>query len=250
MLLRKIFKLSMISKIMKTELLYLKDSYMKEFEATVVSSNGKFVVLDKSAFYYTSGGQPCDFGTMTCDGVDYKVVFGGKFDGEISYEVDKEGLKEGDTVNCVIDWERRYKLMRMHTAAHIVAGAVHNTTGALITGGQLDVEKSKMDFSLEDFDRDLIYKCMVLANEIVEKDLVIGIDFKDREEADKMPQLSKLAKGLPAEIKIVRILSVGDFDVQADGGTHVKSTKEVGKISLIKCDNKGSGRRRIYFSVE
>ncbi|MDP7115836.1 MAG: alanyl-tRNA editing protein, partial [Candidatus Woesearchaeota archaeon] len=227
---------------MKTELLYLEDSYLKEWDAKVVSANGKFIVLDKSAFYYTSGGQPHDTGVIKKGDSEYKVVFGGKFDGEISYEMDKESLKEGDSVSCVVDWSRRYKLMRMHTAAHIVAGAVHRKTGALITGGQLDLEKSKMDFSLENFDRSLIDECIVIANEIVEKDLVVSAEFKSREEADKMPQLSKLAKGLPAEIKEVRILSVGDFDIQADGGTQVKSTKEVGKISLLKCDNKGASR--------
>tara|TARA_Y100000310_G_scaffold344510_1_gene457650 strand:- start:2996 stop:3703 length:708 start_codon:yes stop_codon:yes gene_type:complete len=235
---------------MKTELLYLKDSYLKEWEATVVSAKGKFVVFDKSAFYYTSGGQPCDHGKIVCGDEEYKVVFGGKFDGEISYEIDKEGLKEGDTVQCVVDWERRYRLMRMHTAAHLVCGAVHNKTGALITGGQLEIEKSKIDFSLENFDRALIDDCIKLANEMVEKDLQVSVEFKSREEADKMPQLSKLAKGLPAEIKNVRLLSIGDFDVQADGGTHVKSTKEVGKISLLKCDNKGASRRRIYYTLE
>ena len=234
---------------MKTELLYLKDSYLKEFEATVVSVNGKFVILDRSAFYYTSGGQPCDFGTIKKGEDEYKVVFGGKFDGEISYEVDREGLKEGDKVNCSVDWERRYKLMKMHTAAHILAGIVHDKTGALITGNQLDVEKSRIDFSLEDFDRTVMDDVIAEGNKVVEEGHAVTVSFLPREEADKMEQLSKLAKGLPAEIKEVRVLEIEGVDVQADGGTHVDNTSKIGKISLLKVDNKGKNNRRFYYGV-
>jgi misacylated tRNA(Ala) deacylase len=231
---------------MKTELLYLKDSYLKEWEATVVSAKGKFIVLDKSAFYYTSGGQPCDHGTIN----DYRVVFGGKFNGEISYEVDREGLKEGDKVQCKLDWERRYKLMQMHTTAHILAGIVHDKTGALITGNQLDVEKSRIDFALENFDRSVMDSVIDEGNKVVSEGHAVNVKFLSRDEADKMPQLSKLAKGLSAEIKEVRILEIEGVDEQADGGTHVKNTSEIGKISLLKVDNKGKSNRRFSFGVE
>ncbi len=235
---------------MQTQLLFLKDHYLKEWDATVLSvKDGKFVALDKSAFYYTSGGQPHDTGSIIKEGLQFKVVFGGKFDGEISYEVDTPGLAAGDKVHCIIDWERRYTLMRMHTAAHIIAEAIHKKTGALITGNQLGIEESRIDFSLENFDRAMIEQTIALANEVVKKDLPVTIQFLSREEADKIPQVSKLAKGLPAEIKEVRIVSIGDFDIQADGGTQVAKTSEIGKIELIRCDNKGKNNRRMYFRV-
>src|SRR3989344_9127228 len=137
--------------------LYMNDSYLKEFEAVVESvKDDKFVVLDKTAFYPTGGGQPHDTGMMVCNGEEYPVVFVGKFSGQISHEVSKAGLKQGDKVTGRINWERRYKLMRMHTAAHLLSAIFHSKLGALITGNQKDVEKSRMDFDLENFDREKI----------------------------------------------------------------------------------------------
>lgn len=233
------------------EALYLSDSYLKEFEAEVVSVNdGKFIVLDKTAFYPRSGGQPHDEGVMVRDGEKFKVVFVGKFDGKISHEVDHEGLKVGDKVSCKIDWERRHKLMRMHTAAHILCEVINRESGALITGNQLDVEKSRIDFSLENYDPEKMNVYVGMANDIVKKDLPVSVKFVTRSEAMEIPQVSKLAKGLPESIKEVRLLYIGDFDIQADGGTHVKSTAEVGKIVLLKCENKGKNNRRLYYSLE
>ena len=128
------------------DILYYFDAYLKEFEAEVLEVDGKYIVLDKTAFYATGGGQPCDTGKIISK-EEYNVVSVGKVDGKISHEVDKEGLKTGDRVKGVIDWDRRYKLMRMHTAAHIISSLIHNKTGALITGNQLDTDKTRVDYS-------------------------------------------------------------------------------------------------------
>lgn len=232
------------------EALYLKDHYLKEFTAKVVNVEGNFVYLDQTAFYPTGGGQPHDTGSLYRDKEEFEVVFTKKMSGRIAHQVEKEGLKIGDEVKGTVDWERRYRLMRVHTAAHILAETIHKETGALITGNQLDIDKSRIDFSLEDFDKDKLIECVSKSNEIIEKDLPIKAYFLPREEAMKIPQVTKLAKGLPESIKEVRIVEIGDYDKQADGGTHVKSTKEVGKIEFLKADNKGKNNRRVYYNIE
>jgi len=232
--------------------LYMEDSYLKEFEADVVSvKDGKFVVLDKTAFYPNSGGQPHDTGMMTAeDGAQYNVVFTGKFSGQISHEVDKEGLKQGDKVKCALDWDRRYKLMRMHTAAHLLCSFFHKKAGALITGNQLNIEKSRIDFSLDDFDREKINEYVRDANDVVQKGVEVKTYTLPREEAMKIPDVVKLANALPPSIKELRIVEIEGVDTQADGGTHVKNTSEIGTISLLKAENKGKNNRRIYYKVE
>ena len=234
-----------------TKALYLDDSYTKEFTAKVESiKDGKYVVLEETYFYPSSGGQPHDEGTIVKDGKEYPVVFVGKFDGKISHEVSEMGLEEGDEVSCVIDWERRYKLMRMHTAAHVVCAFFHDELGAQITGNQKGVEKSRMDFSLEEFDREKIEMCIDKANKALDQNIELEISYMPREEALAMPGMVKLANKLPPAVKELRIVKIGDVDCQADGGTHVKNTSEVGKIKLLKMDNKGKSNRRVYFGLE
>ncbi len=139
--------------------------------------------------------------------------------------------------------------MRSHTATHILAEAIFKETGALITGNQIDVDKCRIDFDLENNDQELIKNAIEKANKIIKENLEIKIEFKPREEAMKIPQLSKLAIGLPESIKEVRIVSIGNYDIQADGGTHVHNTKKIGKIEFIKTDNRGKNNRRIYFRI-
>ena len=234
-----------------TESLYLKDSYLKEWDATVESvSDGKFIVLNQTAFYPSSGGQPSDEGVMINEqGEEFKVIYVGKFSGNISHEVDKPGLKIGDKVKCKIDWKRRYTLMKLHTATHILSEVLYREANALITGGQMNLDKSRMDFSLENYDLEKVKSYVDKVNEIIEKNLKVSIEFLSREEAIKLPKLSKLAKGIPESLETVRIVSIGDFDIQADGGTHVHSTSEIGKIEFIRCDNKGKNNRRVYYKL-
>ena len=160
------------------------------------------------------------------------------------------GLKSGDKVTCKIDWERRYKLMRCHTAAHTLAAAIAKETNALITGGQLDLDKCKMDFDLDNFNPEQMKIFIEKANQALSKNYEIKTYYLSRNEFEKDPSLVKLAKGFPEHIKNVRIVAIGDYDIQADGGTHVKNTKEVGQIELIKAENKGKSRRRIYYAVK
>jgi len=234
-----------------TDALYMDDSYLKEFEATVKSvKDEKFVVLDKTAFYPNGGGQPFDTGKLIGpDREEYSVVFVGKFNGEISHEVDKPGLKEGDKVKGVLNWERRYAHMRYHTTAHIVSAVLHKETGAKISGNQIYEYKLRIDFNLDDFDKDALQSYVDKANEEIGKNVDVEVSYLKREEAMKIPGIVKLAGALPPSIDTLRIVKIGDIDMQADGGTHVKNTSELGKLTLIKAENKGKNNRRIYVEL-
>lgn len=232
-----------------TELLYLQDCYLKEFDANVVSIDEFNVELDKTAFYPSGGGQPSDFGKLIFKDKEFLVTNVLKKNGKVFHQVNKLGLKLGDEVHGIIDWERRYKLMRMHTASHVISEVINRETGALITGNQLDVDKSRIDYNLEKFDREKIEECVKKANEIIQQALPVKIYFLKREEAMKIPKITKLAKGLPKYLEDVRIVEIEGFDIQADGGTHVKNLKEIGRIEIVKMENKGKNNRRLYYTL-
>lgn len=235
-----------------TKALYLEDSYLKEFDAVVKSvKDGKFILLDETAFYPNSGGQPFDTGTIKTETDEFKVVFVGKFSGEISHEVDRPGLKEGDKVHCTIDWDRRHKLMRMHTAAHVLCAAIEKEKPDVkFTGNQLGDEKTRIDFNLEDYDKEKLREYILKANEIIKQNRDITIKEMTREEALKIPNICKLAKGMPESIEVFRIIEIKGLDLQPCGGTHVKNTSEIGELEFLKANNKGKGNRRVYFKLK
>jgi misacylated tRNA(Ala) deacylase len=230
--------------------LYLKDSYLKECDASVTSVNeGKYVVLDRTIFHPTGGGQPHDTGEIVKDGTVYNVVYVGEFSGELSHEVDRPGLTEGERVRCVLNWQRRYKLMRSHTAAHVFASLLCEGTGALITGNQINVEKTRFDFSLEDYDRALIERYIEKANRLFSTAIAVTWYELPREEALQIPGCVKMADAFPPDVPTLRIVEITGVDKQADGGTHVRALGEVGQITLLKTENKGRKNRRVYFSI-
>jgi len=234
-----------------TDFLYMDDSYLKEWDAKILKvTDGKFVVLDKTAFYPKSGGQPWDEGIITRNGDKFKVVYVGKFSGEISHEVDKPGLNKGDIVSCQIDWERRYKFMRSHTACHLISNILYRKANAKITGNQIEIDKNRMDFSMEDYSPEKLQAFVNVANEIIHQDLPVTISYMSREEVMKKPELARLAVGLPKDLQEFRIVRIGDIDEQVDGGTHINHLKEIGKIELTKTVNKGAKNRRLYFVIK
>jgi misacylated tRNA(Ala) deacylase len=233
-----------------TRALFLEDGYLKECDAVVVSvKDGKFVVLDQTIFYPKGGGQPCDTGKIFGGKEVYNVVYVGKFSGEISHEVDRLGLKAGDRVRCVLDWDRRYRLMRSHTAAHLFASLLCNGTGALVTGNQLETDKIRFDFSLAQFNPEILEEYVTKTNELLKKDTPVKSYELPREEALKIPGVVKMAEAFPPDIPRLRIVELVNLDKQADGGTHVKNLNEVGQIRLLKTENKGKNNRRIYFTL-
>src|SRR3989339_684247 len=180
--------------------IYLSDSYVKECEATVQSvKDGKYITLDKNIFYPRGGGQPGDTGfLLPVSGGRFRVLNVMKKDGEIVHEMEMSGqdsgLKTQDRVRCVLDWERRYKLMRMHTAAHVLAGTMNSKLGALITGNQLEEDKTRFDFDLDTFDRGTFDELVRSTNELLKQDAVLKIYSLPREAAMKIPGVVKLAR--------------------------------------------------------
>ena len=234
-----------------TNALYMDDSYLKSWDAKVVTvKDEKFIVLDYTAFYPKGGGQPWDEGIMAKDNEKFKVVYVGKFSGEISHEVDKAGLKVGDKIRCEIDWDRRYTYMRFHTACHLISNILYNRANAKITGNQIEMEKARMDFSMIDYSPEKLNAYVDEANKIIEQDLSITIEYMTRQEVFGKPELARLAVGLPKNINEFRIVNIGDIDRQVDGGTHVNHLKEIGTIDVIKTVNKGKNNRRMYFILK
>ncbi len=237
---------------MVTKLLYLYDSYQKNFKAKVIDINGKEVILNETIFHPLTGGITNDTGFLIKNGEKYKVI-------DVKIDLEKNNVIHilenepnfsiGDEIEGIIDWSRRYKLMRLHTAAHIISSIMYKDYNALITGGHIDEIYAKDDFSLEKFDRAIFEEAIRKANEIVKKSIEVKIYFLKREEALKIPGIIKLAEKMPPEIEELRIVEIPGIDIQADGGPHVKNTKEIGEIILLKIENKGKNKKRIYYNV-
>lgn len=221
--------------------------YAREFDGRVVSVDGNRVVLDQTVFYPRGGGLVSDIGTLGNEKVT-EVLKEGE---EIYHIVDSSSaLRTGETVHGTIDWDRRYKLMKMHTTAHILCAVVNRETGALITGNQISPDESRIDFNLEQFDRERLTDYVAAANAIVTRGVDVKTYFMKREEALATPGLVKLANALPPSVAELRIVQIGDVDAQADGGVHVANTREIGQIVVGKAENKGKSNRRVYFSLK
>jgi misacylated tRNA(Ala) deacylase len=238
-----------------TEALYLKDHYLKEFEAKVQTiKENKFIILDKTAFYPAGGGQEHDTGKIIRknDGMTFNIVFCGKSESTISHEIvqdEDNPLKEGDEVHGIIDWNRRYALSRYHTAAHVISAHFTKKLPVKVTGNQKYPDKGRIDFNLEEMDKELIKNITLECNNILAEDHKVSFYNMRRKEVEKDPDLCKLAKGLPEGIEILRIVESEGIDKQADAGTHVNSTKECGTIEVIKVENRGKNNRRLYFRL-
>ncbi|MBI1973073.1 alanyl-tRNA editing protein [Candidatus Woesearchaeota archaeon] len=233
-----------------TKAIYLEDSYLKSCTATVTGVQGTVILLDQTIFYPTGGGQACDTGTLLANGEVYRVTSVQKVSGALYHQVDRDGLGIGDQVTCTLDWDRRHRLMRSHTAAHLLSGLLHQKTKASITGNQLEPDKSRMDFSLAEYSPAVIDTLFHEANQLIKQNIPVKVYTLTKEQALVDEALFKLAnKEYVEHLQDVRVVEIEGVDKQADGGTHVKSLGEIGKIFLQKIDNKGKNNRRVYFTV-
>lgn len=237
-----------------TELVYQGDSYLKEYTATIKAVRGSRVFLDKTIFHPRSGGVENDTGYMVFNEGAVRVVnvYYDKESGDVAHEVDNASLlpQPGSSVKLVLDWERRYRLMRLHTAAHILSAIMYTNYNALITGGNITPEYGYDDYSLAEFTREIFEEAVKKANEVVARNIEVKIYWLPREEALRIPGVVKLAGKMPPEVEKLRIVEIPGVDIQADGGPHVKSTGEIGAIKLLRVENKGKNKKRLYFSVE
>jgi misacylated tRNA(Ala) deacylase len=231
-----------------TELLYQLDSYLKEFDAVVTNSNqdGNVISLDRSAFYPGGGGQPNDIGLIN----GMPVLKVRKTGDSIEHILVGNLPALGAKVHCSVDWDRRYKLMRTHTAMHILCGTVFRDYGALVTGGDMEPLKGRMDFEFARLEKDLVSVIEASANREVKAARDIKVQILPREEAFKIPDLIRTKINLlPQGIQQVRTVQIVGLDLQADGGTHVNNTLEVGKINVSDYKSKGAINKRIYIEV-
>jgi len=238
-----------------TTLLYQTDSYLREFSATVISVDAatRAVVLDQTAFYPGGGGQPCDFGVLTAAGVTYTVEKVKKQGDDVLHFLGgSDPLPEvASAVSGSLDWERRYQLMRTHTAMHILCGTVFRDYGAKVTGGDMDPLKGRMDFEFENMRGELVKAIEAAVNVEVGQGRDVRVKILPRDEAFQIPDLIRTKINLlPAGILEVRTVEIMGLDLQADGGTHVKNTSEVGKIKVVDYKSKGAINKRIYVEVE
>ncbi|ARM76101.1 alanyl-tRNA editing protein AlaXM [Acidianus manzaensis] len=233
-----------------TEELYLKDSYLKEFKAKITDITNSGIILDKTAFYPGGGGLENDTGKIVYNNKEYivKNVKRGEDKSQIIHELEStEGLNVGDEIQGIIDWQRRYSMMRLHTASHIMAALAFSKYNALVTGGHISPDYAKDDFNLEN--KDQIYEIVKEANDIISKNIEVKVYFLSREEALMIPGIVKLAERSPPNIQTWRIVEIPGIDIQADGGPHVKNTSEIGKIEIIKIENKGKKQKRVYYKL-
>ncbi len=231
------------------EILYMNDSYLKEFTAKVLKSENGKLFLDRTAFYPVGGGLPCDRGLIIWNSREFPVKDIRKEDGDVAHYIEGE-IPASEEIIGKIDWDFRYRIMRMHTSAHILSALINKKTGGLITGNQIGYEKSRIDFNLENFDKSFMASLVDEANQLIAKGAPVHVKYMDREEALKLPGMVKLAGKLPPAVKTLRIVEIEGIDTQADGGPHVADAKEIGKIVMLKAENKGKNNRRLYFTLE
>jgi misacylated tRNA(Ala) deacylase len=237
-----------------TDLLYQTDSYLQEFEAvvTAVDPENRTVALDRSAFYPGGGGQPCDFGSLTVGGVVYPVEKVKKQDTDVLHFLGGEADLPvvGAQASGRIDWERRYQLMRTHTAMHILCGVVYRDYGALVTGGNMEPLKGRMDFEFETLRAELVSEIEAAVSKEVEAARAVQVNILPRKEAFQIPDLIRTKINLlPEGILEVRTVEIVGLDLQADGGTHVRNTSEVGTIKVADYKSKGAINKRIYVEI-
>ena len=232
-----------------TQRLYQTHSYIRDFEATVSEGiqNERAVVLDRTAFYPSGGGQPCDKGRLSGMTVMAVKIIGG----QILHFVEGELVAPGTSVHATLDWEHRYKLMRTHTAMHVLCGVVFRDYGAQVTGGDMEPLKGRMDFEFETMRLEFVRLIEEKINAEVTAARALRVKILPREEAFQIPDLIRTKVSLlPVGIADVRTVEIEGLDLQADGGTHVGNTREVGRIRVVDYKSKGKNNKRIEVALE
>lgn len=241
---------------MSTELLYYTDSNLRSFDSRVVAvdADAHAVALAETAFFPTGGGQPHDLGSLTFGGeqADVVEVTKGK-DGHVWHRLaDVSPLPEiGEQAHGELDWGRRYLLMRIHSAQHVLNGVIWNEHGAHVTGASMTPGEGRLDFELPSMSQEFARTIEAAVNEQVARDLEVRVLFLPRSEADKDPSLMRLKANLiPRSVDPLRVIDIVGLDRQADGGTHVASTKEIGRVRVLEAKSKGKANKRIRIAVE
>ena len=236
-----------------TDLLFHKDSYLQSTNATVIKileDNG--IVLDRTVFYPGGGGQPHDLGVISIGNQNVAVTKVQNVKGEVIHWVeDNHGITTGQSVTAEIDWDRRYTLMRTHTALHILCGVVWRDYKAQVTGGDMQPGTARMDFEFENMTAEFAEQIEDTINREVNDNRTIEVNFLTREQANQVPDLIRTKINLlPEAISEIRTIDISGLDLQADGGTHVKNTSEVGFIKVTGHESKGRINKRLRIALD
>jgi len=235
----------------ETDRIYLRDAEMRRFDAVVVAHDDEGrVALDTSAFYPTGGGQPNDTGTMSWDGGSVAVTGVTGKGARVWHQLEGEPPPIGTEVHAEIDWERRHRLMRTHTALHILCGVIWNEWGTSVTGGNMEPLAARMDFEFDPLPEGFADRVTELVNAEIAADRPIEISFLPRAEALADDDLIRTKVNLiPESVTEIRVVDIVGLDKQADGGTHVGSTGEVGRFEVVKTESKGKGNKRLRIAL-
>lgn len=235
---------------MATDLLFLRDAELRSFDGVVQAVVDDRIELDRTAFYATSGGQPHDTGTVTWDGGSARVLEVRKDAAGLWHRLGGDLPPVGTTVHGELDWERRHALMRTHTALHVLCGVIWNEWAVPVTGGNMEPLSARMDFEFDPLPEGFGPTIEVLVNAELAADRPIEVSFLPRAEAVLDKDLVRTKVSLvPESVPEIRIVDIVGLDKQADGGTHVRSTAEVGRIHVVKTESKGKGNKRIRIEV-
>jgi misacylated tRNA(Ala) deacylase len=231
-----------------TELLYLRDAYATTFTATVTGVREGGIALDRTCFYPTGGGQAHDTGVLA----GLPVVDVRKEGADVWHSVEGDSLPAvGDEVEGVVDWERRHQLMRTHTALHVLCGVIWNEWHVPVTGGNMEPLSARMDFEFDPLPEGFAVRVEELVNRALAADHAIEVGFLPRDTAVHDEDLIRTKVSLiPESVSEIRVVDIVGLDKQADGGTHVRSTAEVGRVRVVKLENKGKGNKRVRLVVE
>jgi misacylated tRNA(Ala) deacylase len=241
-----------------TELLYLRDAYLKEFDATVVDVDtagaAPRVALDRTAFYPTGGGQPHDTGRIVAPSGGGVAVTDVRKEGDLVWHTLEGGGEPpgpGENVRGIVEWGRRHDLMRTHTALHVLCGVIWNRWGVPVTGGNMEPLSARMDFEFDPLPEGFGQEVEKLVNDELRAARPIRVSFVPRAEAVLDADLIRTKVNLiPESVSDIRVVDIVGLDKQADGGTHVDTTDEVGRVRVLKTESKGKGNKRIRIQVE
>ena len=234
-----------------TTLLYQTDSYLRETDATATRVEGTQVALDRTIFYAQGGGQPADHGTLQWDGGRARVIDVRKVGQDVLHTLDGPPPSAGTSVHAALDWERRYALMRAHTATHVLDGVIWRDYGALVTGSAMEPGSARQDFELEHMSADFATEVERRTNAELGADREVRVRILPRAEALIIPDLIRTKINLlPIGIEQIRVVEIVGLDLQADGGTHVARTSEVGTIRIVGHESKGRINKRLRLAIE
>ena len=229
-----------------TELLYLRDAYLRSFTARVTAVDGERVALDATAFYPTGGGQPHDIGTLG----GARVSDVRKEGADVWHTLDGAVPAVGDEVTGEVDWDRRHALMRTHSALHVLCGVIWNEWGKAVTGGNMEPLNARMDFEFDPLPEGFGQTVEDLVNKELAAGRPIEVTFLPRDTAVTDEDLIRTKVNMiPESVREIRVVDIVGLDKQADGGTHVRTTDEVGRIRVVKTESKGKGNKRIRLEV-